>query len=360
MLTVFAGFFLAAQGQLNFQLLLATLVGVALIIGSACVFNNYLDRDIDRQMTRTKKRALVKGLIPVKNAIIFAAVIGAVGFGVLTIYTNFLTVVVGFVGFFDYIVLYGLTKRRSAYGTLVGTVAGATPIVAGYTAVTGHFGFVAALLFLILVFWQMAHFLAIALYRFKDYKQAHVPVWPVKKGTKSTKIHILIYILAFGISTLLLSFRLRSYFLLMIMFGLSTTWAWRGVQNYQNQNSSAWGRKMFLFSLIVISVFSLSLAVGSLTKNSILVLTIITHTLVALTSLIYASYLYLYPSKAKFNISYVLAGFSLISGSYLVGTANAKILGACLSGLLYISFIAFSILAAHRKLGVQKISGNDS
>src|SRR3990167_11518603 len=100
LITTAAGFFLASKGNINFGLLLATLAGVSLVIGSACVFNNYLDRDIDKKMARTKIRALAAGIIPIRNAIIFATFLGLAGFLLLTKYTNILTAFIGVLAFF--------------------------------------------------------------------------------------------------------------------------------------------------------------------------------------------------------------------------------------------------------------------
>src|SRR3981189_1142404 len=102
-------------------------------------------------MTRTKKRALVSGLISGRNALIYATILGLIGFSLLVFHTNLLTAFIGFIGFFVYIVLYGISKRRSIHGTIVGSIAGAVPPVVGYLAVTNNFDSGAFLLFLILV-----------------------------------------------------------------------------------------------------------------------------------------------------------------------------------------------------------------
>src|SRR5256885_2016537 len=86
--TVIAGFLLASVGDVNWGLFLATLVGISLVIASACVFNNYIDRDLDKKMARTKKRALASGSIAAVNALSYASLLGLVGFGLLFIFTN--------------------------------------------------------------------------------------------------------------------------------------------------------------------------------------------------------------------------------------------------------------------------------
>ena len=79
LITVAAGFLLASKGMIDFWLFFATLMGLALIMASACVFNNYIDRQIDKKMKRTKNRALVTGLISGRNAIVFAIFLGIIG-----------------------------------------------------------------------------------------------------------------------------------------------------------------------------------------------------------------------------------------------------------------------------------------
>ncbi len=164
-LTVVAGFLLASKGNVNLLTLVTTVIGVSLVIGSGCVFNNYIDRDIDRVMSRTEKRALVLGHIPTINAMVFGAVLGVVGFALLGIFSSNLVVLIGLIGYIDYIVLYGISKRKSVHGTLIGSVSGATPIVAGYCAVTGRIDSAAIILFFVLATWQMPLFYAIAMYR---------------------------------------------------------------------------------------------------------------------------------------------------------------------------------------------------
>src|SRR5579872_1139906 len=151
LITTVSGFALASRGHLDGWLFLATLIGLGCVIASACVFNNYIDRDLDRKMARTKNRALVMGLISGRNAIYFAMILGVVGFIALILYTNLLAVIVAAVGFIVYVGLYSFWKTRTSYATLIGSVSGAVPPVVGYCAVSSQFDMGAALLFMILV-----------------------------------------------------------------------------------------------------------------------------------------------------------------------------------------------------------------
>lgn len=233
------------------------MVGSGLIIASACVCNNYLDRELDAKMERTKKRALVTGKISVKSAFFFAALVGVLGVVILLRFTNVLTLIVGLIGFVDYVFLYGYAKRRSIHGTLIGGISGAMPIVAGYTAVTNTFDITAFLLFLIMMFWQMPHFYAIALYRRDDYATAGIPIISVIKGIEQTKVHMLLYLLGFIITALLLPlFAIVGMTYALVMMIVSAYWLWISVNGVETIDMNRWARKMFKTSLICLLVFS--------------------------------------------------------------------------------------------------------
>jgi protoheme IX farnesyltransferase len=257
---------LASGDHIDFGRFITTLLGVSLVIGCGCVYNNYLDREIDKKMERTKRRALVQGKIGLRTALIYGTVLGLVGFGLLVFFTNRLTVIIGLVGLVDYVVLYGYTKRRGSYGTLVGSVSGATPPLAGYTAVTGHLDAAGILLFLILTFWQMPHFYAIAMYRLKDYQRASIPVLPVLKGPQLTKIYIVGYIAWFIIACLMLSlFGYTGVVFAAVMTILGVWWLWAGVQGFRSGvDDTKWARGMFGKSLIVLLAFCLLVSASAL------------------------------------------------------------------------------------------------
>src|SRR6185312_2120599 len=127
-----AGFLLAADGHIKFGLLLAALGGQALVIAAACVFNNIIDRGVDSRMTRTQKRALVQKSVSVPTALIYGAILGLAGFILLGLFTNWLTVFIVLAGFIIYVFVYAAAKRWNEQGTLIGSVAGSVPPVAGY------------------------------------------------------------------------------------------------------------------------------------------------------------------------------------------------------------------------------------
>jgi protoheme IX farnesyltransferase len=258
------GFLLASHLHIYFWLLAATLLGTALVIASSCVFNNYLDREIDKKMARTKKRALVSGAISGRAALMYAVILGILGFGILLTYTNILTFLVGLIGMFAYVAVYGVGKRKSIYGTIIGSISGALPPVAGYLAVRGHVDAGALIIFIILTCWQMPHFYGIAMYRLKDYQAAGIPVWPAVRGMDSTKKQMLLFIVLFIISSLALTLiGYTGIIYSIVMTSLGLWWLKVGIKGFSATDDTKWGRKMFLFSLIVIAVLPIAWALGS-------------------------------------------------------------------------------------------------
>jgi protoheme IX farnesyltransferase len=262
-----AGFFLASNGHLDILLFLATMIGMILVVSSACVINNYFDRDIDAVMERTKTRAIPSGKIKGRDAVLFSIILGVAGLAVLFRYTNFLVVLIGIVGFVVYVFLYGmLSKRLSMHGTLVGSISGAMPILAGYVAARGVIDTGAIIVFLVLFFWQMPEFYSIAVYRRNEYLEAGVPVISVVKGIASTKRQIFLYALAFVISILSLTiFGYTGYVYLIIMLVCGVYWLTIAIEGLHASDDNAWGRKMFRYTLIILLIFCFMISISGAT-----------------------------------------------------------------------------------------------
>jgi protoheme IX farnesyltransferase len=170
-----AAFIFGSHTGINWLQLGLMLFGLAGIIGSACVFNNYYDRKMDAKMERTKKRALASGKINAHDAISFGVLLLILG-TTLLYFTNILTLAVALFGFIVYVFLYTPMKPRTGLAVFVGAVAGATPPVIGYAAATNTIDIFAYLLFAFLFLWQIPHFFAIARYRYEEYQAANVPL----------------------------------------------------------------------------------------------------------------------------------------------------------------------------------------
>lgn len=261
-MTAGAGYLFASRWHIQPLTVLSLLLGTGLIIASACVVNNYLDRGIDAKMARTRMRALVTREISVRQALLFGFILGLTGFLALW-QTNLTTVLVGVVAWVSYVILYGYAKRHSVHGTLVGTIPGAASLVAGYTAVTARFDLAAVLLLAVMVTWQMAHFYSIATFRLSDYKAAGIPVRPVVKGITNTKHHIVIYVVLFIVATLLLKvFGYEGWAYLVAVLLIGMWWLRQALRGLRAPDDSKWARRTFFSSLVVLLVFSTALAVG--------------------------------------------------------------------------------------------------
>ena len=357
LITATAGFLLASKGSVDLGLLTSVLIGFSLVIGSACVINNVIDRKIDKKMSRTRQRAVANGQIPVLNAVGFGIILGLAGFFILAAKTNRLVLAVGLIAAFFYLVLYGAAKRRTMHGTLVGAVPGATPPLAGYLAVSSQFDTAALALFLVLFFWQLPHFYAIAMFRTREYKAANLPVISVVKASREVKTRILAYILIFTLaaaSLSLLGYTSSSFLVIALLLGAA--WFTYGVNNFEKYSHVIWARKMFFISLIVLSLMSLAIAADPvLSKTSWYNQPMLmVHIIVALASVAYTTLLFFAPSPNKFKATYGLVAATLASGTILVMSTQANLVHACITGLIYIGAVTVAIIFAKQRFAKQK------
>jgi protoheme IX farnesyltransferase len=258
-----AGLFLAFRGRIDATLLLSTLAGMSLVIASACVFNNWIDRNTDRRMARTRNRPLARGLISPKTAVSYGAFLGLAGTALLWAATNRLSVAIVLAGFAIYVGPYSLyLKRHSVYATLIGSLAGASPPLAGYCAVSNCFDLGAVILLLIFSLWQMPHSYAIAIFRYEDYVSAAIPVLPVKRGVSVAKKHLVAYMVAFVGATLMLSFGgYTGYGYLAIAASTGLSWLHMAWSGYATLSDRVWARKLFVSSIVTVNVIAVMMAI---------------------------------------------------------------------------------------------------
>jgi protoheme IX farnesyltransferase len=258
-----AGFFLASRGRVDGGALPATLIGISLVVASGCVFNNCVDRKIDRKMIRTRHRALAQGLISPKNAVFYATILGLAGTALLWAAANLLAVVIVLAGLVIYVGVYSLyLKRNSVYAALIGSLAGATPPLAGYCAVTGRFDLGAVIVLSIFSLWQMPHCYAIAVYRFDDYTAAGIPVLPVRQGTAAARKHMAGFILAFMAATLMLTVAgYTGYRTFAVATGLGLSWLCMAWSGSKPADERLWGKKLFIFSILTIFILSVMMSI---------------------------------------------------------------------------------------------------
>lgn len=265
LIVAIAAYIYASSSGFDWQVFLSLVIGISLVIGSAAVANNIVDKKIDSMMSRTKKRALAAGTIGPQQAAVYSLILGLLGMLILFYYVNWLVGAIGLFSFISYVFVYGYFKRTSVHGTLVGTIPGAAPPVAGYVAVTGTLDWVAAMLFLLLVFWQMPHFYAIAIFRKKDYKKAKLPVLPIVKGDTAAKRQSLVYIgLFIFFNGLLFAFGEAGYSYIAGMLALNIWWAKIAFDGFKSTDDEIWAKKMFKVSLLVLLGFSMLLATNNI------------------------------------------------------------------------------------------------
>lgn len=269
LLSLAAGFLLASGRQADWRLLAAMLAGTALVIASACVLNNLLDRDLDRLMARTRERVLAAGRVQARTALLYAAALGGTGGAVLLARANLLAVAAVLAGFAVYVGLYTLVlKRRSHWATAVGSLAGAAPPVAGYCAAGGQLDAGALWLALLFCVWQIAHFYAIAIRRLDDYRAAAIPVLAVTHGVRIARRQMVACVLGFvALSQLPPGGSGLAYHALTGVAGLGWLYVvWRGDGSHgeRARNDRGWAKRAFIGSLAALAVLSTAIMAGTL------------------------------------------------------------------------------------------------
>lgn len=179
LVTTLVGFYLASWGVPDYVRLLQTLIGTGLAASGTLALNQYLERDLDARMGRTRLRPLPDGRLQPTEALAFGAAITGGGVLYLAIGVNVLSGLLTAISVGSYLFLYTPLKRRTPLCSIVGAVPGALPPVIGWGAARGELSVEAWVLFAILFLWQIPHSLAIArLYR-DDYARAGIQLLPV-------------------------------------------------------------------------------------------------------------------------------------------------------------------------------------
>ncbi|MFD2670702.1 heme o synthase [Marinicrinis sediminis] len=252
LIAAFGGFWLASQWNIDWLLFVYMLLGSTLVMASSCVFNNYLDRELDTKMARTKHRPTATGKMKPSIVLWYGILLGVAGLIVLSV-INILTAVLGAVGMFFYVVVYTMwLKRTSTWSTSVGGVSGAVPPVIGYTAVTNTIDMGAILLFALLFLWQPPHFWALGIRKREEYRAAGFPLLPVVKGVTRTKWQMLPYvILLLPFSILMYVYNYTGLIFLVVSLVLGVIWLWICIKGLRltGEKEDEWARKAFLFSI---------------------------------------------------------------------------------------------------------------
>lgn len=203
--TTLTAMMIAAGGFPSLALILWTLLGGALASASSAAINMYWDRDIDAQMSRTRKRPIPSGKIEPRHALLFGIVLGLLAFVELMLTVNYLAALLSTVGILYYVLIYTVwLKRTTPQNIVVGGAAGSVPPLVGWAAVTHHLDLTALLLFLIIFVWTPPHFWSLALMKKEEYARVGIPMLPAVRGEAVTKRHIIVYSIILVLVTVLM------------------------------------------------------------------------------------------------------------------------------------------------------------
>ena len=265
LVTTYAGMVVAKGEFPSISLTFWTLLGGALAAGGAGAVNQYIDRELDQNMTRTAQRPLASGRLTPAEGLAYALGLLVISFFIYMGFVNSLAAFLALAGMFYYIFLYSVwLKRATVQNIVIGGGAGAIPPLVGWAAASGRLDLLAFLLFAIIFMWTPPHFWALALVRQKDYARAGIPMLPVVKGEKFTRNQIFIYTILLVALTLLLpvlsltgSFYLYSAIVLGLMLIYIAWLVWR-----VGGNAIAW--KMYRYSSMYLAFLFMALVADAL------------------------------------------------------------------------------------------------
>jgi len=181
-------------GTPSLGLVALTCLGGALSAGGAGAINHYLDRDIDALMTRTAGRPVPSGRVSPRAALTYGIALGLASFVLLASTVNVLSAALAMAGLLGYVLVYTLwLKRTTPQNIVIGGAAGAVPPLVAWAATTGRLSGSALYLFAIVFYWTPPHFWALSLLMSDEYRRAGVPMLPVVRGERETRIQIVLY-----------------------------------------------------------------------------------------------------------------------------------------------------------------------
>jgi protoheme IX farnesyltransferase len=267
LITTFTGIWLALyftnQGLfVNIDKVIFTLFGSALIMAGSCSLNNYIDRDIDHLMNRTKSRPTVTGKIN-PNMVAIMGITFVISGTIFLLFTTITAAVIGIIGVFSYVVVYSMwSKRQHVSNTIVGSVSGAVPPLIGWAAIDPNLDLMAWMLFLVMFAWQPPHFYALAMRRVEEYRNAGIPMLPVVKGFKRTKLAIYLWVIAL-IPIPFFMIELGLTFVVLSTL-LNIGWLATGIYAKKYKDDIKWAKLMFVYSLQYLTIMFVSMVIVTL------------------------------------------------------------------------------------------------
>jgi protoheme IX farnesyltransferase len=264
-LTTVVGYYLGSSAPARWDVLIATLLGTALVASGAAALNQYLEREHDARMERTAGRPLPAGELQPSTVLLLGASISVVGLVLLSAFVNPLTALLGAVTLFTYLFVYTPLKRVTTLNTAIGAIPGALPPLMGWAAATNDVSAGGWALFAILLFWQLPHFLAIAwLYR-DDYQKAGYVMLPVVDGTGrktgAQAVSHTLGLLAVSLSPVALKLVGPLYLAGALLAGIAMLWM---AMRFARQLSSSSARGLFFASILYLPVLLVLMVVDKI------------------------------------------------------------------------------------------------
>jgi heme o synthase len=270
LITTVPSMILAEGGFPSPWLVAATLFGGILSAGGANALNQYLDRDIDRVMGRTRRRPIPSHRIEARHALAFGVALGAVGFGWLALAVNLLAAWLATGALAFYVLVYTVwLKRSSPQNIVIGGAAGAVPVLVGWAAVTGTVGWPAWVLFVVIFLWTPPHFWALAVRYRGDYAAAGVPMLPVVAGLESTTRRILVYTAAVCAASMALWPVAETGMVYLGAAGGLGALFLAGAISLRVRSTSAAAMRLFRFSIVYLALLFGAVAADTLLRHGL-------------------------------------------------------------------------------------------
>jgi protoheme IX farnesyltransferase len=270
LLTTIAPMFITDRGIPPLSLVLWVAVAGYLMAGGANAINMWFDRDIDTRMTRTKLRPIASGRISPAAGLAFGVGLGALSFAIFWFMVNPLSAWLALAGLLFYVFIYTMwLKRTTTQNIVIGGAAGAFPPLVGWAAVTGRIDLAAIYLFAIIFYWTPPHFWALALIKQGEYAKAGVPMMPVVRGERRTKVEMLLYTLFLVPLTVMPAlFGALGPFYLAAALILGGRLLWYCVQLLREPAVTPTAWKMYKFSLLYLALLFVAMGIDRALPSS--------------------------------------------------------------------------------------------
>lgn len=260
-----AGGMWLAPGSLDLASTAVMLITTGMVVGAANTLNCYLERDSDRLMARTANRPLPDRRLQPSWALTLGVLMGLFAVPTLTLAVNPVTGLLGAIALVSYVAIYTPMKQHTPAALFVGALPGALPPLMGWTAVTGSVAAPGLVLFGVLFFWQIPHFIAISVFRQEEYERAGLKVLPSVRGIRSAKVQSTVYAGALWlVSLLLVPYGLAGTLYLVAAVALGAHFFWAAVRGFWAVDDNAWAKKLFVASLIYLTTLFAALIVDAL------------------------------------------------------------------------------------------------